>query len=197
MKVYLKIIGKSFAGKETVYNIIGEFSEKSATDLCVSIHRFSDPLNEILDILCLPKERPNQQKLSTVLRQSFGEDLLGNVITWRAQTDSANVVCLDGIRRPQDVIKLRNLPNSYLIFVDSSLEKRFERGQTRTDRPIQTWEQFVAEQSAESESKIDEISQTADIRLDNSGTIEDLRLQITKKIIEQKLGIKLRKERQI
>ena len=101
----------------------------------------------------------------------------------RAQTDIANIVCLDGIRRPQDVIKLGKLSNSHLVFIDTSLKKRFERGQARTDRPVPTWRQFLVQQSAEAESKIDEIAKQADIRLDNSGNKKELKKQIKTKII--------------
>ena len=194
MDIYFGIIGKSFAGKETVYNIIKELIETYAHGLQVSIHRFSDPLNEILDITLQPRERSNQQKLSTALRRIFGEELLGNIIMERARKDTAKIVCLDGIRHPQDVIKLRDLPNSSLIFIYTSLEKRFERGQARADRPAQTWLQFVLEQSAEAESKIDEIARTADIILNNSGGIDELKAQILEKIIVRKLGIKISKE---
>ncbi|MBI2063975.1 MAG: hypothetical protein HYT65_03230, partial [Candidatus Yanofskybacteria bacterium] len=82
MKIYLGIIGKSFAGKETVYGITKKLAKSHG--LKTSIHHFSDPLNEILDILNLsrigPEGRPNQQKLSTVLRQNFSENVLGDVI---------------------------------------------------------------------------------------------------------------------
>ena len=185
MKVRLGIIGKSFAGKETVYKIIKKLAKSHG--LKTSIHHFSDPLNEILDILHLPKAgpegRPNQQKLSTILRQGFSENVLGDVIMARAQADIADIVCLDGVRRPQDVMKLHGLSNFHLIFVDTPLEKRFEFGQKRTDRPVQTWEEFIAGQKAEAESKIDEIVIQADIRLDNSGSKEHLKKHVETKIM--------------
>ncbi|MBI2063575.1 MAG: hypothetical protein HYT65_01110, partial [Candidatus Yanofskybacteria bacterium] len=130
-----------------------------------------------------PEGRPNQQKLSTVLRQNFSENVLGDVIMARAQADGADIVCLDGVRRPQDVVKLRGLPNFHLVFVDTPLEKRFKFGQKRTDRPAQTWEKFIAEQKAEAESKIDEIAWKADVRLDNSGSMAHLKKQVETKIM--------------
>lgn len=196
MKVYLGIIGKKFAGKETVYNIIKELTKPHG--LKTSIHHFSDPLNEILDILRLPKDgpegRPNQQKLSTILRQAFSENVLGDVIMARAQADIANIVCLDGVRRPQDVIKLRGLSSFHLVSINTPPEKRFEFGQKRTDRPTQTWEEFLAQENAEAESKIDEIAKQADIRIDNFGTVEDLKMQILAKILVRKLGISITKK---
>lgn len=197
MKKIAAIIGKSGAGKETVYNIMKE----ELRGMCdVSIHHFSDPLNEILEILELPKTRPNQQILSTVLRQSSlknrdgdvaGEELLGNVIRGRALIDPATIVALDGVRRPQDITMLRSLPGSFLVLVTAPVEKRWERIRKRNDRPgdaDKTLEQFLIEQSAESESMIDEIGKEADIIFDNSvddREFKELREQVRKFIGER------------
>ncbi|MBI2063215.1 MAG: hypothetical protein HYT61_03200 [Candidatus Yanofskybacteria bacterium] len=181
MKIYLGIIGKPFAGKETVYKIISKLAQ--SRKLKTSIHHFSDPLNEILNLLHLPLERANQQKLSTMLREGFSEEVLGNELIRRAEMDPSDIVCLDGVRRPKDVVKLRNLQNGFLVFVETPLEKRFEFGQKRADRQVRTWEEFSAQQGAEAESKIDEIGWQADIRLDNSGSKQYLKKQIETKII--------------
>lgn len=197
MKKIAAIIGKSGAGKETVYNIIKD----ELKDICdVSIHHFSDPLNEILEILKLPKERPNQQTLSTILRQSSlkkrdgsiaGEELLGNIIKERALADTAYVVSLDGVRRPQDVTMLRSFTYSFLILVTAPVEKRWERIRKRNDRPgdaNKTLEQFLVEQSAEAESMIDVIGQEADIVFDNSTDdpeFKDLRTKAKKFIFDK------------
>lgn len=186
-KVYIAIIGKTGAGKETVFNLIKE----EARQFRVSIHHFSDPLNEILDIILKPKCRPNQQKLSTLLRRDFGEDLLGNILAHRAKLDPADIVVLDGIRRPQDVEMLRRLPRNYLVLVEAPPDIRFERIKLRADRPgdaEKTYEEFLHEQSAESESLIDEIGKEADVYLDNSGTLENLRLQVVN-FLQKKLNL--------
>lgn len=184
MKIYLGIIGKSFAGKETVFQAVSKIAPQLIANCYVSIHHFSDPLNEALDLFRLEKTRPNQQKLSTIMRQAFGEELLGNVIAARASADSSDVVCLDGIRRPRDVVRLKQFPNSYLVFVDASTRTRFERGQKRTDRPSKTWQEFQAEQSAEAESKIDEIAKEADVIFDNSSTPKFLEDQVERFLLE-------------
>lgn len=178
MKTYCSIIGKSGAGKETVYQII---KEKLEENYRVSIHHFSDPLNEILDLLFVEKSRPNQQWLSTTLREKFGEQIIGDIIFKRAKKDLTDIVCLDGVRRPQDVVMVRHLPQNYLLFITASPEARFDRLKKRADRfgdAEKTWKQFLAEQSAESEMMIDEIGKQADLVIDNSGTLEDLRAQV-------------------
>lgn len=198
MKINLEIIGKNSAGKETVYQILLNLIKEHAPNLKVNIHHFSDPLRECLAALDpLPNSKENQQKISTILRQGFGEEVLGNAIACRAEKDVADIVCLDGIRRPQDVEKLRKIPHNYLVFVDTPFEKRFQNAQSRKDRPAPTREQFLAQENAEAESKIDEIAKQADIRIDNSGTVEDLKMQIMAKILVRKLGINIAKKERL
>ncbi len=167
-KLYLAIIGHTATGKETVYKII---KKELAGKFTVSIHHFSDPLSEALNLLCLEKSRPNQQLLSTILRQAFGENLLGNIIFKRVLTDPADIVFLDGVRRPKDVEMLKNLPNSFLGYVYAPPEESYKRLVVRSDRPgdaEKTWEKFLEEQAAEAESLIETLRPMADFELDNS-----------------------------
>ena len=56
-------------------------------------NHFSDPLRECLDALYpLPNTKENQQKISTILRQGFNEELLGNAIMHRVEKDIADIV---------------------------------------------------------------------------------------------------------
>ncbi len=163
MKLYLAIIGHTATGKESSYLAA---KEAFAGKLTVSIHHFSDPLSEVLDLLYLEKSRPNQQLLSTILRQAFG-----NIIFKRVLADSADIVYLDGVRRPKDVEMLKNLPNSFLGYVYAPPIEAHKRLVIRNDRPgdaEKTWEQFLAEQSAEAESLIETLWPMADFELDNS-----------------------------
>lgn len=180
MKLYIAVVGKTCAGKETVYKIVQEMFNNRYR---VSIHHFSDPLNENLDLLCLPRIRPNQQMLSTVLRGAFGEELLGNIIFKRASRDSSEIVFLDGVRRPKDVVMLNKLSSThaFLIYIHAPMDKRFERLKKRNDRSgdaEKTWEEFQKEQAAEAESLIDTLRASADFEIDNSE--EDKEFKILK-----------------
>ncbi len=198
MKIYIAVVGATCAGKETVYKIVKkEFGEK----LNVFIHHFSDPLNENLDLLCLPRTRPNQQTLSTVLRQTFGEELLGNILYRRAVNDPAGIVFLDGVRRPKDVAMLKKLSDThaFLVYISAPIEARFKRLRKRADRPgdaEKTWEEFQKEQAAEAESLIETLRPMADFELDNSlhdPKFKALRAQITS-FVDSKM-ILIEKER--
>jgi len=185
VKTLICIVGKSGAGKETVSNI---FKEELGDKYLISSHRFSDPLNEILDILCLLRERGNQQKLSTVLRQSFGEDILGKAVAGRALKDASEIIFLDGVRRATDMSVFNELSGKFLVFVDAPLKIRFERLRKRGDRPgdkEKSWEQFINEQDNEAEKQIDSVAKVANIIFDNSGDLNSLRSQVAKFIKEK------------
>src|SRR3989344_4551955 len=178
-KLYLAIVGHTATGKESCYITAKEaFSGK----LTVSIHHFSDPLNETIEavnrILAkrglpsrLEKSRPNQQDISTELRKIFGEDLLGNSLFRRVLADPMDIVFLDGVRRPKDIEMLKKLPNSFLGYVYASPESAYKRLIIRNDRPgdaKKTLEEFIAEQAAEAESLIETLRPMADFEIDNS-----------------------------
>lgn len=191
MKLYFAIIGHTATGKESSYIAA---KEAFAGKLTFSIHHFSDPLNEILDLLGLEKSRPNQQNLSTDLRKKFGENILGDTLFGRALNDNADIVFLDGVRRPKDVEMLKKLPNSFLGYVYAPLEESHKRLIIRNDRPgdaLKTWEEFLAEQAAEAESLIDALRPMADFELDNSlydPEFRPLRAQVVS-IINEKLKL--------
>lgn len=196
MKTYIAIIGESGAGKETIFRII---KQEVVGKYAIAIHHFSDPLNETLDKFFIPRERANQQDLSTMLRGRFGESLLGNVLQKRAESDTVRIVVLDGVRRPQDVAMLRKFPRSFLVSVVAPFEQRLRRIRKRNDRPgdaVKTEEEFRREQSAESESMIREIAKKADVVFDNS--VDDdgwenflyLRPQV-QKFLTEKIGLVL------
>lgn len=202
MKLYLAIIGHTATGKESCYIAA---KEALAGKLIVSIHHFSDPLNETIEavnrILAkrglqdrIEKSRPNQQDISTELRKIFGEDLLGNLLFKRVLADPADVVYLDGVRRPKDVEMLRKLPNSFLGYVHAPLEEAHKRLIKRNDRPgddEKTWEEFLAERAAETESLIDALRPMADFELDNSlhdPEFKSLRVQVVS-FVNKKLDI--------
>lgn len=188
MKLYIAIIGHTATGKESSFIAA---KEVFVGKLTFSIHHFSDPLNEILDLLGLEKSRPNQQNLSTDLRKRFGENILGDTLFRRALNDNADIIFLDGVRRPKDVEMLKKLPNSFLGYVWAPPEETYKRLVKRNDRPgdaKKTWEEFLAEQSAEAESLIDVLRPMSDFELDNSlhdSNFETLRAQVVSTINEK------------
>ena len=204
-KLYLAIVGHTATGKESCYITA---KEAFAGKLTVSIHHFSDPLNETIEavnrILAkrglpsrLEKSRLNQQDISTELRKIFGEDLLGNSLFRRVLADPMDIVFLDGVRRPKDIEMLKKLPNSFLGYVYASPESAYKRLIIRNDRPgdaKKTLEEFIAEQAAEAESLIETLRPMADFEIDNSlhdSEFKSLSAQIISLINEKLLRFNL------
>jgi dephospho-CoA kinase len=187
MKIYIAIVGRTCSGKETFGHMLqNELPEGKQ----VSSHRFSDALNETLDLYGIPRSRPNQQELSTFLREKFGQHVIACPVRTRMEKDTAYIVYLDGVRRPADIEMLRSFKPNFLIALTAPPEMRHQRLKKRKDRPgdeHKTWEEFQEEQKAEPESMIDELAKGADICIDNSGTKEELRWRV-RQFIKEKLN---------
>ncbi len=139
-------------------------------------HRFSTPLRDVLDRLRLQQNRENLQKLSTSVRQAFGEDILARIIFHDAENDPKEIAAIDGVRRLGDIKYLRKLPHFKLIYINTAMEKRYERIIRRAenaDDRNKTFLEFQKEQNQESESQIRGLEPISDFIADNNGTLEE------------------------
>jgi len=175
-KIILGLTAELAGGKGTVAKYIKEKYQGNS-------HRFSTMLRDVLDRLYLEQSRENMQKLSTIVRQNFGEDTLAKVIYEDVKRDEHLVLVVDGVRRPADIKYLRELPEFKLVYIDASLEKRYERIIKRGENPddaTKTFEQFKKDQEGEADSLIRSLKKEADFVVDNNGNFEDLYSQIDK-----------------
>jgi dephospho-CoA kinase len=119
--------------------------------------------------------------VSTVLRQSFGEDLLAKAIAKDAQNLEADIVVIDGVRRLADIKYLNELENFYLISIDADPQIRFkrlvERNENEGDKD-KTYKQFLADHEAEADRQIPLVMPMAKFKIDNSGDRESFYAQI-------------------
>ena len=170
MKLILGLTGQMASGKGTV----ASYAEKKYS---ASTFRFSTMLRDVLDRLYIEKSRSNLQKISQVLRENFGEDTLAKVIAKDVENSESQIVVVDGVRRPDDVKYLKNIPGFVLVHVHADMQKRYDRIKVRTentDDKGKTFEEFQEEHKGEAEQKIDEIAGLATEEIDNNGSIEDL-----------------------
>lgn len=173
-KLIFGVAGEIASGKGTITRyIINEHKAGS--------YRFSDMLRDILKRLYLPHSRENMQKLSTAIRENYGEDVMAKVMMEDVKNDKHNIVVVEGVRRLADIKYLKELPGFKLIYCEAGMEKRYERIIRRDENPDdgkKTFDEFKKEHEQESELQIKDLKNYADFAIDNDGEFKDLYKQI-------------------
>ena len=144
-------------------------------------------MRDVLNRVDLPVSRDNLIKISTVLRQNFGEDLLAKAIAKDASNLKADIVVIDGMRRMSDIGHLINLPNFILISVEAKPEVRYERLVKRNENigdAEKSFEEFLADHKKETEITIPEVMSHAKEVINNDGSFDDL-IKQTDLIVEK------------
>lgn len=173
-KIIVGLVGEIASGKGTVVKYLADKHEAST-------HRFSTIIRDVLDRLYIEHSRETLQQTSSMLRNTYGENILAKVMDEDTKNDKNNVVVIDGIRRVADIEFLKENPNFKLVFIDVSLEKRYERiikRQENADDKNKTFEEFKLDAQREAELTIAKLKEYADVILDNNGTLQDLENQI-------------------
>ena len=185
-KIIIGLTGQIACGKGVIKNFLIE--NYQASDF-----RFSTILRDILIRLHIEQSRTNIQKLSTLLRQTFGEETLANAMAEDIKNnDKNNFIVIDGIRRLADIKYIREIPGFFLVSIEASEKTRYQRVITRNENPgddKKTFAEFLQDDAAETEAQIPETMAHADFIIKNDGTWEELWEQIhalVKKINEKK-----------
>lgn len=143
--------------------------------------RFSSILRDVLTRIGVTIDRTNLQKVSTVLRANFGEDLLAKVIVNDARQIETDIVVIDGVRRFADIKFLKELEHFYLVAIEAEPKLRYERMITRNENvgdKDKTYEQFLLDNEAEADREIPEVMKQASFKIDNNGSWEEFYRQI-------------------
>lgn len=179
-KIIIGLVGEIASGKDVTKKYLQE-------NYGASCHKFSAILRDVLGRLYMPITRENMQNISTILRQTFGGDLLAKIITEDVKNDIHEVIVIDGIRREEDITYLKSLPGFVLVSIKVEAKTRYERlikRRENADDATKTYEQFLADSQKETELKIPEVMATADYELDNNGDFKNLYGQIEKMVIK-------------
>ncbi|MEK7566092.1 MAG: AAA family ATPase [Patescibacteria group bacterium] len=173
-KLIIGFAGEMGCGKGTAVDyIVKRYNGESL--------RFSTIIRDLLHRLYLPETRDNLQKISTVLRENFGQDILSVAMAGDIEKSSKKIVVLDGIRRLSDIDFLKGHPSFIFIYIETSINNRYNRIVQRSENPddnIKTLDQFKNELENEAEAQIRELKRVANHIINNDGTLDDLYTQI-------------------
>lgn len=184
MAIVIGVTGEMASGKDTVTEyLVEKYGAKK--------YRFSDVLRSILDLLYIPQTRENLTKLSILLRDGYGDELLAQVIEEKAKNDTDNaLLVIDGIRRYQDIAHFSHLEGFTLWYVDASFETRYERLTMRTqnvDDSTKTEEEFRAEHELETEKGVPALKEHAQEVIKNEGLLDELHRKVD--VLMTKMGV--------
>lgn len=177
-KIIIGLIGEKGAGKGTV-------SEHLIEKYSAVHYGTSKILRRTLEDLHLPVTRDNLIKLALVLKEGYGPSVIIDSLIHDMEKNGADVIIADGIRMHGDVEPFRKKykKNFYLAYVTADLKLRYARTRLRKDKAGEadaTLEQFLEEEGKLTEISIHEIGRSADFKMNNNGTAEDLKKQVDK-----------------
>ncbi|KKR21516.1 MAG: hypothetical protein UT50_C0007G0002 [Candidatus Moranbacteria bacterium GW2011_GWA2_39_41] len=179
-KIVFGITGEIASGKGTATKYLLEKYGASS-------HRFSTMLRDVAKRMHLEENRENLQKISTIFRENFSDDLLSQVIYHDVIADDNGIVVIDGVRRMSDIEYLKKLPGFRLIYIENEMQTRYERLTKRgenVDDASKTLEEFKIDSEREAEKRIKDLKQDADFVMDNNNDFEDLYVQIDNVVLE-------------
>jgi dephospho-CoA kinase len=173
-KIILGLVGPIASGKGTTCQYLKDKHN-------AEIFRFSTMLRDVLDRFYIEQNRENMQNLSSVLRKTFGEDLMAKTIANDVKKSQAQIIVLDGVRRQADIKYLLEMPEFKLVEINADQKVRYDRIIKRsenTDDAKKTFEQFKNDELQEPEMQIKEVAKTAKFHINNNGSLENLYNQI-------------------
>ncbi|MDA3802930.1 MAG: AAA family ATPase [Patescibacteria group bacterium] len=148
--------------------------------------RFSSILRKALDVLGIEQSRDNIISLSTWSRKNSGNDLLAKTMAKNIKENSNDLIIIDGIRRMDDIIYLKDLPSFKMLAIEADPELRYERSVKRNENPgdsEKSYKQFLEDHKKETEITIPETMNKADFKIVNENSLEDFYKELDK-IIE-------------
>ena len=173
----IAIVGPMASGKGEVVKFLKE------KGYCA--FSLSDRIREELMRQGLEITRSNLRDMAHKLRKELGPDILARRTVEKADESGCDRVVVDAVRNPFELSYIRNKLNAVVLAVNATQERRYKflqkRGRTGD---IKTFEEFVKQDNKELRSGVDhkmnilEAMQYADHRIENDGTLEDLRQKI-------------------
>lgn len=180
------ITGLSASGKDTVADYLKQ----------KGFAYFS--LSNIVREFCREKgqetTRQNLINAANFLRQNYGHNYLATQILEKIKNQQLAKAVVVSIRHPEEVKILKADPNFKLVNIVAPIEMRFARTQKRQGRPEDkdSFEEFKAHEDQErtgsgAGQQLDKVMAMADVVVENTGTIEELKGKIDNLLINSKI----------
>lgn len=170
----IALVGEIGSGKETFAKLLQEVAEGKKV-----VHvRYSDILKKTLELWGMPITRETLTTMRQTMNSNFGEDSLPKATQESAKNLDADIVILDGVRWMADVEALRSLHDALLIYITAPIETRFERIKKRSEKEDESslnLEEFRKGANTPNEILIPEIGEKAEVKIENGGTVEELK----------------------
>jgi dephospho-CoA kinase len=176
----LAFIGEKLGGKDAVTKYLIE--NHNAVQV-----KYSQVLDEILEILELEKSRKNETALAMGLRDLFGRDVLVPALKNKISKLSSPLIIMNGVRFQEELEAIKDLEVKS-IYITAPQEIRYQRYLKRvekTDDGTKSFEDFQKEdQNSPTEVNIPGLGSRADHFIDNTGSLEELYSKVDKLLQE-------------
>lgn len=187
-KIYIATVAEKGAGK----GLFVEILKKLLPEKRILMIRSSDFWRQMLRLLGKEESRENIDTVATALRNAFQDDGILNVPLMKALEDAdADIIVLDGLRKPEEVRHLKRLGGT-IVFISAKSELRFARRMEHvenTDERDMTFEQFVRQDDLPSNRTIRSIGETmADAHIENNGSMEEFEAAIKKFLADKNIS---------
>ncbi len=169
-KIIFGLAGEMASGKSSVAK---HLSEKYGAE----VFKFSNILRDALSRIHKDNSRENLQMMSTMLRETYGEDILAKAMADDVNDATGDIIAVDGVRRLGDIEHLKKIEGFHLVYLEADIEKCHVRLSVRgenIDDNGKSFEEFKKDRAREAERQIIELKEFADIIITNNGTLENL-----------------------
>lgn len=176
---YIGITGQLLSGKSTASKFLEE-------NFNAELFHFSRFLGSLLELLDLEKNRKNLQDLGLFIKETYGQDILVKTALEYSKDSKADIFLMDGLRTKEDVLALKEMPNSKIVYMKAEPKLRYtrmlERGE-KVGEKQSSLEEFLEMEKHNVDIQLLELEQYADIVIDNNGTKADLEKELTKALL--------------
>lgn len=186
-KTVIGIVGEKGSGKGTFADLLKE----AYPDLKVEKATFSDVIKDALTVWNLEPSRGNFINMMVAIKNAFGEGVLANAVKKRIEDLSGEIIIVDGMRWEHDLHMIKSFPKKFVLYITADPKVRYERTKNRgvkIGEANASFEEFMKQESAETETYIPRIASQADFTINNNGSLEEYKSQ-TKEFAKKHLSI--------